>query len=165
MGTEMKPMTLNGALEVAKADDVLLCVEAGTVSFTKGNLYSVNEDGEGLFILDNALDETYSGILSKFTFVPLEPPKPAPEAVDPDIVHNPPHYARFTIQPLEFCMKNRLEGHVWNIVKYTCRAGHKLYPGKTEAESEVIDLEKAIDIAQKRIRMLKGEPLFVDHRD
>lgn len=145
----------NTYLCVADSDN-----DGKSMLFTKGARYdttcgglqtdrgrSVDSARTSLFIIANE-DQTCAA-----------PEEPAEE--EEDIVANPAHYARFAIQPLEFAMRNRLEGHVWNIVKYTCRAGHKLYPGMTTEESEVKDLEKSIDIAQKRIRMIKGEPLFV----
>lgn len=78
---------------------------------------------------------------------------------EPDVVKNPQHYAQFKIQPIDFLMQNEVKGHVFNIVKYVMRAGRKLYPSKTATESEIIDLEKVIDYAEKRIRQLKGEPI------
>jgi len=82
-----------------------------------------------------------------------------PEIVEEDLVANPAHYARFVIQPIEFLMKNRVEGHVFNIVKYVMRAGHKIYEGQTAEESEVIDLRKVISNAQRRINLIKGLPI------
>ena len=69
----------------------------------------------------------------------------------PDIVNNPAHYTRFKIQPIVFIMENRLPWHTGNIVKYSLRAGFKLYPGKGPEESEIIDLQKVIRNAQVRI--------------
>lgn len=83
----------------------------------------------------------------------------ARENDEADIIKNPAHYARYKIQPIEFLMENEVKGHVFNIVKYAMRAGSKLYPNKTVTESEIIDYEKVIDYAQKRIRQLKGEPI------
>jgi len=79
-----------------------------------------------------------------------------------DLVKNPPHYSRMTIQPIEFIIENNLPGHVANIVKYSCRAGHKIYPDMDEVESEIKDLEKAIDWARKRVRYLKGDPIVTE---
>lgn len=52
------------------------------------------------------------------------------------------HYTRFTIQPLEFIHKNRLNFMQGNIIKYTVR-----YPFKNGVE----DLEKARDYLDKLI--------------
>jgi len=73
----------------------------------------------------------------------------------PDIVNNPDHYTRFTIQPIEFITENELPWHTGNIVKYALRAGFKLYPGKGPEESEIIDLQKVIRNAQVRIDHLR----------
>lgn len=58
----------------------------------------------------------------------------APEK-KPDMVWSPPHYARFTIQPLDFVMANGLSYAVGNVIKYVCRYPHKGRP--------LEDLEKA----------------------
>jgi hypothetical protein len=73
----------------------------------------------------------------------------------PDIVNNPDHYTRFTIQPIEFITENELPWHTGNIVKYALRAGFKLYPGKGPEDSEIIDLQKVIRNAQVRIDHLR----------
>lgn len=72
-------------------------------------------------------------------------------------VHRPEHYARWPIEPIQFLMRNSVEYWRGNVIKYAMRAGHKLEPGLTEAESEVKDLEKAIRYCQMRINQLKGE--------
>lgn len=74
-----------------------------------------------------------------------------------DHVNNPSHYARWPISPATFIIRNNLDGTRSNVVKYTMRAGFKLYPGKDARESEIIDLEKAIRWAQMKINFLKGE--------
>lgn len=74
-----------------------------------------------------------------------------------DIVAAPSHYTRMPIQPKEFIVRNNLPWHVGNPLKYICRAGHKLYPGKDQVQSEIIDLEKAINNIQMRINVLNGE--------
>jgi hypothetical protein len=74
-----------------------------------------------------------------------------------DIVNKPEHYARWVIEPITYIMRNAFEFWRGNIVKYVSRAGFKLYPGKTQVESEIIDLEKAGRCIQMRINLLKGE--------
>ena len=37
------------------------------------------------------------------------------------------------------------------------RAGHKVQPGKTETESEIEDLRRAIRYLEMRVNLLKGE--------
>lgn len=132
------------------------CIQAASHCFKVGERYDVcgSELDPGLINEKGRVMTTSS---SRFV---LDNDDSGDDGGEPDLVKNPAHYARFEIQPLEFCMRNRLEGHVFNMVKYTCRAGHKLYHGKTAEESEVIDLQKVIDFAQKRIRIIKGEPIF-----
>lgn len=77
-----------------------------------------------------------------------------------DHVLQPSHYARFILEPITFCMVNDLPGHIFSIIKYACRAGHKLYPGMDAIESEIKDLEKVRRFAQMRIRLLKGEGIL-----
>lgn len=74
-----------------------------------------------------------------------------------DPVYRPSHYAKWTIEPVEFLMRNRVEGWLFNVVKYTMRAGGKIYPGKDATESKIIDLEKAKRYIDMEINLLKGE--------
>ena len=74
-----------------------------------------------------------------------------------DIVNEPKHYARWAIEPITYIMRNGFEFWRGNIVKYASRAGYKMYEGKTQVESEIIDLEKVIRYANMRINQLNGE--------
>ena len=74
-----------------------------------------------------------------------------------DIVNEPKHYARWKIEPITYIMRNGFEFWRGNIVKYASRAGYKMYEGKTQVESEIIDLEKVIRYANMRINQLNGE--------
>ena len=85
------------------------------------------------------------------------PADPADEEPKDDIVRRPAHYTRYAIEPIEFIMRNGLRFEIGNIVKYACRAGFKLYPGKDEIESEITDLEKVRRYAEMRINQLKGK--------
>lgn len=78
-------------------------------------------------------------------------------STDAAIVNKPDHYDRFPLEPVEFIMGNNLPFHVGNIIKYVMRAGHKLYPGKTAAESEVIDLKKVRRYAEMRIQQIEAD--------
>lgn len=162
----MEAMTFQGLVSLGKAPafTTLQCVTTNSKHFKVGESYDVQIDETGRSCL---IDEgSKKRLFTASTFVPDndergdpggEPEEgPAPAL---DIVRNPQHYARLPIQPIEFIIKNDLPGHVSNIVKYSCRAGHKLYPGMDEVQSEIKDLEKAKDWAEKRIRYLKGEPI------
>ena len=74
-----------------------------------------------------------------------------------DIVHEPTHYARWKIEPITYIMRNGFEFWRGNIVKYASRAGFKMYEGKDQVESEILDLEKVIRYSQMRINQLNGE--------
>ena len=74
-----------------------------------------------------------------------------------DLVEGPSHYTRWVIQPITFIMRNGMEFWRGNIIKYASRAGFKMYEGKTQVESEIIDLEKVVRYAQMRINQLNGE--------
>ena len=74
-----------------------------------------------------------------------------------DIVNEPKHYARWTIEPITYIMRNGFEFWRGNIVKYASRAGYKMYEGKTQVQSEIIDLDKVIRYSQMRINQLNGE--------
>ena len=74
-----------------------------------------------------------------------------------DIVNEPTHYARWPIEPIEYVMRNNFEFWRGNLVKYSSRAGYKLYPNMSQVESEITDLEKVIRYANMRINQLKGK--------
>ena len=74
-----------------------------------------------------------------------------------DIVNEPKHYARWIIEPITYIMRNGFEFWRGNLIKYSSRAGYKLYGGRTQVESEIIDLEKVIRYANMRINQLNGE--------
>jgi hypothetical protein len=82
--------------------------------------------------------------------------KTAPSATS-DVVVKPSHYTRWVIEPITFIMRNKMEFWRGNIVKYTARAGSKLYDGMDEVQSEITDLRKAIRYAEMRINELNGE--------
>ena len=75
----------------------------------------------------------------------------------PDIVTRPSHYTQFAIEPIEFILRNSLPFHTGNIIKYSMRAGSKLYDGMDPVESEVTDLKKVMRYAQMRINQLRGD--------
>lgn len=77
-----------------------------------------------------------------------------------DIIKQPSHYARFTIEPVTFCMMNGLPFHTGNIVKYACRAGYKIYDGMDAHESEITDLRKVMRYAEMRINQLEGRDIL-----
>jgi hypothetical protein len=54
-------------------------------------------------------------------------------------------------------MRNGFEFWRGNIIKYASRAGFKMYEGKTQVESEIIDLEKVIRYSEMRINLLNGK--------
>jgi len=74
-----------------------------------------------------------------------------------DIVNEPKHYARWDIEPITYIMRNGFDFWRGNIIKYASRAGYKMYEGKTQVESEIIDLEKVQRYCQMRINQLNGE--------
>ena len=74
-----------------------------------------------------------------------------------DLIKNPKHYSRFKIEPADYAMDNELPHHVGSIIKYATRAGHKLYTGCDRLHSEKIDLQKAIEWAEKRIEKIDQE--------
>jgi len=53
------------------------------------------------------------------------PPSPDPITGNSDPVINPPHYARYKIQPLEFILANDLPYPEGNVIKYVCRWRYK----------------------------------------
>lgn len=144
-----------------KPGDILVCATVGPLSgrvFTKGAEYRVRDDGTiasntgHTWGRPNSLCGTTGPSVKFFRKTPTR----IEAAPSEDIVNRPAHYTRWAIEPVEFLMRNRVEGHLFNIVKYAMRAGYKLYPGKDATESEITDLEKVIRYSQMRINLLKG---------
>lgn len=79
------------------------------------------------------------------------------EEIVEDVVHQPQHYARWKIEPITYIMRNDMEFWRGNLIKYSSRAGHKQYDGKTMEESEITDLQKVIRYCDMRINQLRGE--------
>lgn len=79
------------------------------------------------------------------------------------IITQPNHYARYTVEPIEFIMKNDLDFATGNIVKYALRSAGsepKQYEGMTPVESAITDLEKVRRYAEMRINQLRGESIL-----
>ena len=74
-----------------------------------------------------------------------------------DVVNEPDHYVRWHIEPITYIMRNGFEFWRGNLIKYSSRAGYKIYAGKSQVESEITDLEKVIRYAEMRINQLNGE--------
>ena len=74
-----------------------------------------------------------------------------------DIVDKPSHYSRWAIEPITYIMRNGMEFWRGNLIKYSSRAGFKTYDGKTQEESEVLDLEKVKRYCDMRINQIKGD--------
>tara|TARA_B110000902_G_scaffold215270_1_gene247669 strand:+ start:513 stop:692 length:180 start_codon:yes stop_codon:yes gene_type:complete len=51
-------------------------------------------------------------------------------------------------------MENDVSFHIGNIIKYSMRAGHKIYEGEDKIGSEITDLRKVIRYAEMRIEQL-----------
>jgi hypothetical protein len=74
-----------------------------------------------------------------------------------DVINEPSHYARWSIEPITYIMRNGMEFWRGNLIKYSSRAGFKIYDGKTQEESEITDLEKVKRYCDMRINQIKGE--------
>jgi|TARA_B110000046_G_C12868553_1_gene344996 hypothetical protein len=77
-----------------------------------------------------------------------------------DLVKKPAHYADYKVEPITFIMGNSMSFWRGNLVKYASRAGLKMYPNKTQEESEITDLRKVQRYCEMRINeILKKEVL------
>ena len=74
-----------------------------------------------------------------------------------DLISNPSHYTHLDIQPKTYIVRNKLPWWHGNAVKYCARAGHKMHEGMDKVESEVFDLNKAIENIKMRINFIQGE--------
>ena len=79
--------------------------------------------------------------------------------LDDVVVTSPGHYTRLKLQPIDFLMRNEFSYWRGAIIKYACRAGFKLAPGKTQTQSEIDDLNKIIEYAEFRKRQLLGQSI------
>jgi hypothetical protein len=127
----------------------------------EGEVYTVVVEWDDYVEVDEVMGwwgsssfETYVGEISPT--IGVEKPKDPHEG----IVTKPPHYTRWAIEPIEFLYRNRVEGHIFNIVKYSMRAGHKLYPGMDAVQSEIVDLKKAARNIEMRINLLEGKEVL-----
>ena len=75
---------------------------------------------------------------------------------DKSIVVKPAHYSRWEIEPITFTMVNGMEGWRSNVIKYSSRAGYKMYDGMSQSESEIVDLKKAKRYCDMRINQILG---------
>ena len=78
---------------------------------------------------------------------------------------NPSHYSNLKIQPVTYTMLNNFQFWRGNIIKYASRAGFKLYTGKSQIESEIIDLEKTMKCCKIRIQYLKDTQIKKNNHD
>ena len=77
-----------------------------------------------------------------------------------NIVVKPSHYTQYNIEPVTFIMENRLSFEIGNIVKYACRAGHKMYPDQDYKQSRITDLRKVMRYAEMEINRLEGKEVL-----
>ncbi|WP_316172985.1 DUF3310 domain-containing protein [Bradyrhizobium sp. SZCCHNRI2049] len=82
---------------------------------------------------------------------------PTTEDTIKTIINRPAHYTKWVIEPITFIMRNKMEFWRGNLIKYSARAGSKIYDGMDEVQSEITDLEKVRRYAEMRINELKGE--------
>jgi hypothetical protein len=79
----------------------------------------------------------------------------APPAAE-DMIHDPVHYARWPMQPIQFIATNNLPYWLANIIKYACRY---------DAKDGVQDLYKARSYLNMKIAELEGVPEFWKPRE
>ena len=66
-------------------------------------------------------------------------------------VIKPNHYKAGAFDVIAFCQHHELGFDVGNVIKYVTRAGKK------EGNSELQDLNKAMEFLKRRIKFIKGE--------
>lgn len=75
-----------------------------------------------------------------------------------DAVKNPAHYCEGRkYQPWDVSIDWGLDCPLDYAIKYIARAGRKQQPGMTMKQSEIQDLEKAINCLQKKVDLLKAD--------
>tara|TARA_R100001463_G_scaffold136342_1_gene201487 strand:+ start:100 stop:333 length:234 start_codon:yes stop_codon:yes gene_type:complete len=71
-----------------------------------------------------------------------------------NIITNPLHYAKGTIEPKNFIIDHKLSWPIGNAVKYLAR-----YPYKHKGEGQIQDLRKAIEYIQMEIDSLMDKDI------
>ena len=71
--------------------------------------------------------------------------------IEADVIKRPDHY-QGKVQPKDLISAFNLNFYQGSAVKYASRAGRKLYEGKTAEESAILDLRKAIENCEIRIK-------------
>ena len=69
------------------------------------------------------------------------------------MAQSPAHYNRGSIEVWDFIRDQKLNYHLGNVIKYTCRAGHKNPNTKEE------DLKKAIHYLENELRHTPPSPV------
>jgi len=95
------------------------------------------------------LNVDWSKIPNNLSNSPAGPPNPGSAVVHPN------HYSRFVIEPVTFCAANKLNFNQSNVVKYTCRAGHK--NGIEDLQKAIRYLEMEIETIRREERVAAGE--------
>ena len=163
--------------EIRKVGDVEYNEEVGGTMYpyivTFEGDENVNEyTPEGLFLVDAKYDwdiTTIHGVVEDDGYISVRPdldndpsweiPKFDEDELD-DIINRPSHYTDYKIEPVTFCLENRLPFEVGNIVKYACRAGKKLYPNQDATQSRITDMRKVIRYAEMEINRLEGRDVL-----
>ena len=73
----------------------------------------------------------------------------------PDQVFRPQHYARFTIDPITFCIANGLSADVSFAIKYLCRFPYK--NGKQDVEKARRMCDMILERLDREARIAAGE--------
>lgn len=81
-----------------------------------------------------------------------------PKTEQKDMVHNPAHYARWKMQPIEFIAVNNLPYWLANVIKYTCRFDAKdglqdLYKARSYLDMKIAEMEGQTDFWKPRLKV------------
>ena len=97
------------------------------------------------------IDEMASMVCENMRDIGHEPTEYLPYGQIEEDVIKPSHYKAGDFDVIAFCQKHDLNFDVGNVIKYVTRAGKK------KDNSELQDLNKAMEYLRRRIEFVKGE--------
>ena len=107
--------------------------------------------------LDRMTDPAKGGCLCAHTMKEFQDYKFEPNPKKYDAVKNPAHYCEGRkYEPWDVSIDWELDCPLSYAIKYIARAGRKQQPGMTMKQSEVQDLEKAINCLKKKLDVVRG---------
>lgn len=114
--------------------------------YMKGTTYCCLREPKKLECCNKTYYQTRRITVLEFKGIPI-----SKECLKDDNVIKPSHYKAGEFDVIAFCQKHNLNFDVGNVIKYVTRAGKK------KDNSELQDLNKAMEYLKRRIEFVKGD--------